>query len=266
MGTRARDLPPRAGWLWLHKGWNLFRKNPSGLLVLLASYLGTLFFLSALLREAGVALALLLNPGLSAGLMTGCRLIDRGLPVTPGVIFSPFLEENRRLAKPFFRLGLWYAICGIAITVLTNSLTGSVDTTLIAKGEPIPPEMAEQVLNGVVLSSLLFMPVAMLFWYAPALVLWHDIQPGKALFFSLVTVWRNKGAFLIYGMGWLLWTMASLSILSVVTLLLGLPSAIVTALVFVAFIAIMAISTATVYPSYMDVFESDESAETDTRV
>jgi len=42
----------------------------------------------------------------------------------------------------------------------------------------------------------------MLFWFAPVLTAWHDIPPAKALFFSVVSCWRNRGAFVVYGLLW----------------------------------------------------------------
>jgi hypothetical protein len=42
----------------------------------------------------------------------------------------------------------------------------------------------------------------MLFWFAPVLTAWHDVPPVKAMFFSIVSCWRNKGAFMVYGALW----------------------------------------------------------------
>ena len=42
----------------------------------------------------------------------------------------------------------------------------------------------------------------MLFWHAPALVHWQQVEPVKSLFFSWMACWRNKGAFLVYVAVW----------------------------------------------------------------
>ena len=48
------------------------------------------------------------------------------------------------------------------------------------------------------------------FWHAPALVYWGGQGWAKSLFFSTVALWRNKGAFALYGLGWLaLWHAAA---------------------------------------------------------
>jgi uncharacterized membrane protein len=56
---------------------------------------------------------------------------------------------------------------------------------------------------AVLASLVLYVPVSMLFWFAPVLTAWHDVPPVKAMFFSVVSCWRNKGAFLIYGVLWM---------------------------------------------------------------
>jgi hypothetical protein len=39
-------------------------------------------------------------------------------------------------------------------------------------------------------------------WFAPIFVAWHGLSPVKALFYSLVAVWRNRWPFLVYMLGW----------------------------------------------------------------
>ncbi len=56
---------------------------------------------------------------------------------------------------------------------------------------------------AVLVAMICYLPVAMLFWFAPILVAWHDFPPVKALFFSFVICWRNRGAFVIYGVLWI---------------------------------------------------------------
>lgn len=259
MGTRALTLPPRAGWIWLQKGLALFRKNPSGALVLAASYLGILTFLMVLIPYIGTLMVAVLTPGLNAGLMTGCRMIDRGLPITPSVILSPFLEENRRLAKPFLRLGVIYAVC-VAIVSVISSLFIDVDLPKLMEAGNESGQLTAALVNMLAISVLLYTPVMMMFWYAPTLLLWHDIEPRKALFFSAITVWRNRGPFLIYGMGWLLWMFGIVGTAAVLLSLIQAPGFIAVAMNFVLVMGVFAFSLCTFYPSYMDVFETTADA------
>ena len=42
------------------------------------------------------------------------------------------------------------------------------------------------------------------FWHAPALVWWQGQGVAKALFSSTLACWRNRSAFLVYGLAWAL--------------------------------------------------------------
>ena len=52
-------------------------------------------------------------------------------------------------------------------------------------------------------SMALYLPLSMLFWHAPALVYWQQIEPLKSLFFSFMACWQNKGAMLVYLLAWM---------------------------------------------------------------
>ena len=71
------------------------------------------------------------------------------------------------------------------------------------------------------LSTLLYLPVSLAFWHAPALVHWHGVAPVKSLFFSLVAVLKNTRAFLLYGAVWMVLSFAAGLVLLVLTALAG---------------------------------------------
>jgi hypothetical protein len=63
--------------------------------------------------------------------------------------------------------------------------------------------MGDEFQAATVLGMVLYLPLSMLFWHAPALVHWHGVSPVKSLFFSFVACWRNKWALAFYMVGWL---------------------------------------------------------------
>ncbi len=67
----------------------------------------------------------------------------------------------------------------------------------------LPPGMVFELRSGGLVALLLYAPVMLAFWFAPALCYWHGMGAVKALFFSFFAAWRNTGAFLVYGMGWI---------------------------------------------------------------
>src|SRR5690606_37732929 len=48
----------------------------------------------------------------------------------------------------------------------------------------------------------LYLPLSLAFWHAPALVHWHQVTPGKSLFFSFVACIRNFAAMAMFGLSW----------------------------------------------------------------
>ncbi len=49
---------------------------------------------------------------------------------------------------------------------------------------------------------MLLASLAVPFWHAPALVHWGQQGWAKSLFFSTIGIWRNRGAFMLYGLAW----------------------------------------------------------------
>ena len=69
----------------------------------------------------------------------------------------------------------------------------------VLSDKPLSPDAIREFYLAMVMGSVLYIPVAVLFWFAPLLVAWHGIPVGKALFFSWMAVWRNRAAFIAYG-------------------------------------------------------------------
>ena len=73
------------------------------------------------------------------------------------------------------------------------------DARRSAARELADPRLQLGLLLRIGLAGLLSVP----FWHAPALVYWGAQGWAKSLFFSTVAIWRNKGAFAVYGLGWI---------------------------------------------------------------
>ncbi len=106
-------------------------------------------------------------------------------------------------------------------------------------------ELAEQ--------GLAYLPVALLMWYAPMLVAWHGVPVGKALFFSLVGVWRNRAAFAVYGVAWVAIWMAASTVIALVSLATGIGNV---AAIVVAPLAMVMLTCmyCSMYESYATVY------------
>lgn len=255
---RARTLPAAAGWSWLAGGFLIFRRNPPALGMLVAAYWITLLFLN-LIPVLGALAASLLVPGLSVGLMQACRDLDRGQPVGLQTLFGS-LRKNPRVLVALGALYLLSTLGALGVSTLADG--GDLLRMMLARDAADELPEAGSLLLSAGLVTLLMVPVLMAYWYAPVLAAWHGLSASKALFFSFVACWMNRGAFLAYGLAMLLFA-AVLPGLLVGLLLALFPGAqsFVSALVTMPMALIVAPTLfASFYVSYRDVFALAESA------
>ena len=108
-------------------------------------------------------------------------------------------------------LGVLYAIGVVLVMGASALVDGGRFAQLYVQGGGITQElvMDPQFRMAMWLSTLLYLPVSLAFWHAPALVHWHGVAPVKSLFFSLVAVLKNTRAFLLYGALWMVLSFAA---------------------------------------------------------
>lgn len=289
---QALKLPAVAGWQWVGSGWKLFRRQPfsfaamlflcclallgaDALVAWLAQALGTLPFVSStVVNLFGGVLVAVLSPVLTIGFLQGCRVARSSLPVHPVLIFAGF-RSGRETVMRLLKLG---AIQTVALVIILFAVSGPdafrVDTPTeaakTATPRSAPPtatpgpmteaEQQEAIRNTLVQieRGIVYLPIGMVMWYAPLLVAWHGLPVGKALFFSLVAVWRNRAAFAVYGVGWLIvWFVLSVA-LTLVAVILNLMNVVV---VVAAPLAMLMVTWmyCSIYATYETVFVDPES-------
>ena len=71
-------------------------------------------------------------------------------------------------------------------------------------GGTVSREMAEagDFQAALWIAMLLYLPLSLAFWHAPALVHWHGVPPAKSLFFSFIACFKNFGALAVFGLVW----------------------------------------------------------------
>lgn len=197
---QAQQLPASAGWQWIKQAWNLFRQQPLAIMSLFIIFVFSLLLL-AMLPFIGPLLYGVLMQGLSAGFLIACKQVENKELVVPMTLIAGFRANNKRAAKPLLVLGACYFISALAVLALTILVD---DGTLmqVFRGEKVSEDAfySAQVTSAMLIAASGHVLVTAIFWYAPALVIWHELTPMKAVFFSVVTVWRNKAAFLVYGL------------------------------------------------------------------
>ncbi len=206
---KLQIVSPRTGVQWMREGLRAFRSQPMAFFSLFMLFMSAIAMLSVLPLVGG-PLAVALGPATTLALMVASERTVNGRAdagdgrTASAGIFLQALQAVRAQAKPLAVLGLLYALSALAAGGLATLVFG--DPFDGAFGDDGAPQAAVVQSTGfqiAVLARLLFyVPVAMAFWHAPALVHWHGVTPVKSIFFSLVACWRNMGAMTLYGLAW----------------------------------------------------------------
>jgi hypothetical protein len=246
----------RTGSKWVRQGIRAFWKQPiamSGLFFLFMAIMS----LSALLPIVGSFIALTLLPAATLGLMAASREVDLGKFPMPTILAIAF-RANKERKRDMAILGLLYALGFVGVMGISALMDGGGFAKLYLVGGKLDAEtiMDPNFQNAMWLSLLLYMPLSMVFWHAPALVHWHGVPALKSLFFSTVACLRNWRAFLVFGLMWTVVFMSTALILSLVSGLMG-DGELVSMTLLPAMLMLAAMFFCSVYFSFRDCFVSD---------
>jgi hypothetical protein len=254
--VRARIAGAARGARWLGEGWRIFRAAPLGWLAMVFAY-WLIMTVVSLVPYAGMAAASVLVPGFSVGFMAAARAVERGGTLELGLLF----DGLRQGPRPQLVLGVLYLLCLAGVLALTTLVDDGALARWMASGRRPEEEVLQSgaFLGALVAAALAYLPVMMLFWFAPPLAAWHSASPAKALFFSLVACLLNWRAFLAYGAVTALATLI-LPFLVLSGLMLASGGALrlpVMSLVFPLLIMLLPTLFASFYVSYRDVFGAE---------
>jgi hypothetical protein len=200
-----RTVPASQGWRWVVEGFRLYRKNP----LLLSAAFGMLFGLVMalnLLPVIGSTLSELASPLMVAGFMAAFRALDNGedleLPHFLAGIRPPFQSGP---AIPLMAMGAVQLLGTLAIGQIMHSM--GFDPAAImaaAQNEKANPAELQALMNqslpAVLTGLLLFTPLIMATWFAPALILFGGARVGTALGVSLKAVIKNWASLTVNGL------------------------------------------------------------------
>jgi hypothetical protein len=262
--VKLRIVAPRQGSVWVRKAFQVFRRQPLGLVSLLAACVFVSLVLGVVPWVGSIA-TLALGPAVSLLFMIASRRVAAGETAMPGAIVELVSAGRARLIA-LLNLGLAYVAAMVFLfwlaSVLDNGALGSflaslreakttaeVETAAVRAVEP-------QVQFGLMLRMTFLGLLSVPFWQAPGLVFWGEQAWAKSLFFSCVALWRNKGGFAIYGLAWLALWMLLLALISICAGLLGPERFIVVAapLIFV----FLTIFYASLWFTFDDCFSSSD--------
>lgn len=226
-------LPASTGWLWIKEGFALFRKQPAEISTLFLAYM-FLMLAVGIIPLLGQVLPLILVPVFSMAFMQACVQIEQGRKVYPNLLLTGFRSPALR---QLLILGVLYLIAATVAVAASALIDGGLFWQLITGTKRLDEQtMREASLTlPMLFSAAVYTPAAMAFWYAAPLVMWQRMSVGKAIFYSFFAVRRQMGAFLVYGLAWLMIGIVLPMILTtLIALLVGKA--------FVVMIALMAFS------------------------
>jgi hypothetical protein len=247
----VQAVAARRGWQWIVEGYRLFRLNALTWVAITVA-LAVLWMASLMIPLLGPLLFNLLSPVFCAGLMIGCRALERGEKLEVLHLFAGFRQQAAQLVT----VGGVYLVGTILVVGLVFYLgEGSKLSPLLSKAGTDLEAMREatRMLGpALVVGAAAYLPLLMLIWFAPLLVVFDGLRPVDAMRISFFACLMNTLPFLVYGAAILaLW------------LALSLPAALGAAgavLVIVLLVASIPVLFCSIYASYKDVFMRNLSA------
>ena len=160
------------------------------------------------------------------------------------------------------RMGvLYFTIClivgAVSLLPFMDSLSQAVDAAMESK-DILP--LLSAIRAPLILFASLYAIIASLFWYAPVLSGWYDTSLIQSLFYSWIACWRNKGAFVIYGLLWL-GIFFGIDLLAGLMISAGISESIALTLQMPLNIVGVSVLYCSFYPNFVSVFsQSDHPA------
>ena len=254
---KLQIVPAKQGLVWVKQGIRTFWRQPlafTGLFFLFMAWVSVL----SMVPFIGAALALLVLPAATLGLMVATEQAASGKFPMPTVMLVAFRAGQQRL-KAMMVLGGLYALSFLAVMAISALVDGGGFAKVYLANAPITPEVVNDAdfQTAMWLTTILYVPLSMLFWHAPALVHWHGVPPVKSLFFSAIACWRNLGAFAVYLLAWAGVLVAGAILIVLISSALG-GNDLSAAVLMPGALLMAAMFFASVYFSVKDCFELPE--------
>jgi hypothetical protein len=240
----GRGVSAGQGTAWIGEGWRLFTAAPLIWIVNFVIFFAIILVL-AFIPFIGNLATSLLWPVFGAGFAFGAHMIYKGETLEVGHLFEGFKRNTGNLIL----LGLLYLVATIVVFIivgilaaLTVGVSGGFGALMRGNDAALAGMMAGMGLGLVLiilLAMALFIPIAMAFWFAPALVILNDVKPMEAISASFTGCLRNIVPFLLWGLIFLV-----LFIVGSIPLGLGL-------------LVVVPLMYASTYAAYRDIYIGD---------
>ena len=238
----GRIAPIGSGWDWIAGGWKLFVRAPlmwiiSVILVIICA------IAVGLVPILGHIAGQLLQPVVLGGFIVASHSLERGGDFELDHLLAGFKKNFGNLVV----VGAIFVACEILILlVFLAFVMFTLGTAFLAGGtEEIWSTFMASALTfalGVLITLGLMLPLVAAYWFAPALVIMHDMPPVDAMKASFFASFRNFLPFLLYGI-----LLIPLGILAAIPLGLG-------------YLVLIPMTIAGVYVAYREIFTEEAAS------
>lgn len=235
-GPMHRTVDAGRGTAWWRESWALFMKNPVIWLVY-----GIIFCIGlavlGLIPVLGGLVSALISQVVVGGWMMAARKLESGGTLEVADLFSGFKDKM----NPLIVLGVFALIATLAIVLVMALIGGGAVLGMMAGGAAGSGRgMLASFGVGMfalLVGLLLFLVFAMAFWYAPALIVFRNMQPMEAVKASWNGTLANIVPVIVYDVIWFF-------------------AAIVASIPFgLGFFVLLPLTMLGMYCSYKDIFE-----------
>jgi len=228
----GQSRPIGHGWRWITEAWELFKRQP-GLWIGIVLLLLVIMIGTALIPFIGGLFMTLFGPVFAAGIVIGCKALDRGEELELGHLFAGFRERTGTLVG----VGAIYLAASLVIMLLVGLSMGVGMSAMM--GQAAPQEAATMGLTMALAMLIVFallLPMIMAIWFAAPLVVFHEHGAWDAMKGSFTGCLRNILPFLWYSV-----VLTLLAVLASLPLMLG-------------WLALGPVLAASLYTAYRDIF------------
>jgi len=230
-------VPARTGAAWVRSGLKTFWRQPLAFISLFFLLMAAISMVSVL-PLIGSVIAPVLLPFMTLGLMVATsvayndnadglghtgQLGDAQRP-TGSAMFVAVFGAMRAEWRSLVVLGVISAIYFVFAVMVTALVDGGQLMRAYLLDDAITPEVmaSSDFQLARVLLMCLNLPLSLAMWHAPALVHWHRVEPVKSIFFSIVALFRNFGAYALFVLAWFgVFLLAGIAMGLVATVLVG---------------------------------------------
>ena len=233
----GRPVEAGHGWSWISSGFDIF-KSSIGVWIVITIILAVIFIGLNIVPIVGGLATAILWPVFAGGIMLGCRAAAEDGSIAINHIFAGFSRNTGSLVV----LGVIGLAATIALMIPLFIVMGGTFFALM-KGDPNAAAAVGAMGAGLAIAFLVVFGLSILIymalWFAPSLVVFHDVAPMDAVRQSFRACLKNIVPFLIYGI-----IMFVLMIIATIPLFLGL-------------LVLMPVGLAAIYAAYRDIFFSE---------